>query len=744
MAEADAGLELPIGLTEQKFAQQLARIEAMAIKTSRRAEDAFKRSNAASARSFVALEQSAGRSLRGMQQMLKTGAGVLAGGLVAQQVRQYMRLADAATKMQNALRVSGLEGAELDAVYGKLFRSAQRNAAPISSLVDLYSKLALTQKELGVTGDELIQFTDGIAVALKVAGTDATAASGSLLQLSQALGGGIVRAEEFNSILEGTPTIAQTVARGLKEANGSVAELRKLVVEGEVSSSAFFRAFEVGSATLREQAASSETTVGQAFTRLGNSLVTVIGDFDDASGASGRFSEAIGNLAGGLDNFDAASFVAKVQSIIDKLWEAEAAGTAWLNSIGNAEFFQRLNEATGATENGMTINPDVTEAQSKIDLLERELSILQAQIANNTTLGFDNSDAIARVNEVRSAISALRAEAAGMSQYVYSLNKSMQDTGQYYDGSGYKAPASALPPPEPVSIQQFPAAPSAPKKGRSGATGKGGRKRGSGGSGRDGKTPADILSIGEDEARDVERAIRLIGLTTKESAKLEAQWAMLDAAKKEGVPVNDKLNAQIEAQAEKVANLADALEEAELRQDQFDQAVDDIADAFAGALIAGESLRDGLAQVFKQIASDILNSGIRSALMSAMGGGGGFGGILGALFGGGGDPLTAALRGAGLPARAMGGPVSAGGAYMVGERGPEPFVPAVNGRILSVAQAQSALRGGQSGSNRNLNMTIDLRGTTGDRELDRKLAAAGRQILAQVPATMDDYQRRVR
>uniref|UniRef100_UPI00130126E0 tape measure protein n=1 Tax=Paracoccus sp. TRP TaxID=412597 RepID=UPI00130126E0 len=317
MAEADAGLELPIGLTEQKFLQQLARIEARSIKAAQRAEAAFKSSNKASERSFKDLERSAGRSLRGMQQLFRVGSGLLAGGVAAQQVRQYMRIADAATQMRNSLRVAGLEGEELSRVYDQLFRSAQRNATPVNSLVDLYSKLALTQKELGVTSEELIHFTDGIAVALRVGGTDAQAASGALLQLSQALGGGVVRAEEFNSILEGTPTIAQAVARGLKEAGGSVAELRKLVNDGKVSSTAWFRAFEAGSEELRRQAETSQVTVGQSFTRLGNSLLTVVGEFDKATDASGKFAQGISDLANGIESFDASGFISEIQRIVD-------------------------------------------------------------------------------------------------------------------------------------------------------------------------------------------------------------------------------------------------------------------------------------------------------------------------------------------------------------------------------------------------------------------------------------------
>ncbi|MFB9223836.1 tape measure protein [Paracoccus cavernae] len=733
MAESDGGLELPIGLTEKKFAQQLARIEAMAIKTSRRAEEAFKKSNAASARSFAALEQSAGQSFRGLQQALKIGGGLLAGGFVANQVRQFLRLSDAATKMRNSLRVAGLNGEELSSVYGKLFQSAQRNSAPISSLVDLYSKLSLTQKELGVSSDELIRFTDGIAVALRVGGTDAQAASGSLLQLSQALGGGVVRAEEFNSILEGTPTIAQAVARGLKEAGGSVAELRRLVVDGKVSSSAWFRAFQVGSEELRRQAETSQTTVGQAFTKLGNSILDVVGEFDKASGASASFARAIGSLGDGLDSFDAEGFIARIRSIAQAFSEAEAAGTVWLNNIGNADIWSRLNEATGTTVNGQFVNPDFNDAQAKIGVMEGEIEKLQAQIEHQTTLGFDPSEAIARLAQLRSELAAFKAEASGIAQFVTDLKTrtpveapAAVTTGEFYDGTGYKPPTPA-PVSAPVSIADFPTAPTKPK----GGSGGGGRKKtGGGGSKRD-KSPADILGIGADEVRDIERSIQLIGLTTKEAATLEAQWEMLDAAKKAGVPVNDKLNAQIAAQAEQVGNLAAELEAAEVKQQQFDDAIDGIADSFAGALLAGESLRDGLAQVLKQIASDILGSGIRDALRSQFAGTGG-GGFLSSLLGGffgGGDALSGALRGAGLPARANGGSVRSGQAYLVNENtaNSEVFVPSMSGAILNVPQAQAALRGGQGGGNATFAPQIHIAGDASEKTIQIMEAMLARE-----------------
>jgi hypothetical protein len=71
-----------------------------------------------------------------------------------------------------------------------------------------------------------------------------------------------------------------------------------------------------------------------------------------------------------------------------------------------------------------------------------------------------------------------------------------------------------------------------------------------------------------------------------------------------------------------------------------------------------------------QIAAHAMQAGF-SGLLGGAGGGGGLGGLLGQAFG--------ALLG--LPGRATGGPVSPGRAFMVGERGPEIFVPTSAGRI---------------------------------------------------------------
>jgi hypothetical protein len=86
----------------------------------------------------------------------------------------------------------------------------------------------------------------------------------------------------------------------------------------------------------------------------------------------------------------------------------------------------------------------------------------------------------------------------------------------------------------------------------------------------------------------------------------------------------------------------------------------------AQAIVFGQNLGDALVNAFAAAAAEAISSGLFSILSGALGLGGG-GGLLGSLFGG---------------FRASGGPVSAGKAYVVGERGPEIIVPGSSGTVI--------------------------------------------------------------
>ncbi|MGF7163145.1 tape measure domain-containing protein [Rhodoligotrophos appendicifer] len=263
-----------------------------------RLEKGYAQARAKTNQTAASIEQRFKRMNRNVQSSLTGfGKGLLAGAAGAISGRELLSLADGYTRVQNALKGTGLQGQELTKVYDQLFASAQRNAAPIEALVTLYAKLSLVQSQLGISQDELLGFTDRISLALRAGGTSAEQASGALLQLSQALGAGIVRAEEFSSIIDGTPTIALAMARGLEEAGGSVAKLRQLVTAGLVPSKALFDAFIFGSQDLSKQVASAETTFANSMTRIQNALKDTVGKLSGATGISDSLALALANVA---------------------------------------------------------------------------------------------------------------------------------------------------------------------------------------------------------------------------------------------------------------------------------------------------------------------------------------------------------------------------------------------------------------------------------------------------------------
>ncbi len=108
-----------------------------------------------------------------------------------------------------------------------------------------------------------------------------------------------------------------------------------------------------------------------------------------------------------------------------------------------------------------------------------------------------------------------------------------------------------------------------------------------------------------------------------------------------------------------------------------DRAAGGIERALGRALVTGKFGFDDLRRVALSALADIAAGALKTDLAALFGGGSssGGGGLL--------TSLASAVQGlfGGSPGRATGGPVTGGRAYMVGERGPELFVPTAAGRI---------------------------------------------------------------
>ena len=141
-----------------------------------------------------------------------------------------------------------------------------------------------------------------------------------------------------------------------------------------------------------------------------------------------------------------------------------------------------------------------------------------------------------------------------------------------------------------------------------------------------------------------------------------------------------------------------------------------IEGALARAITGGKFGFDDLKRVALRALGEIAAASLRSVLApSGQGAGAGLGSIVSSL-------VTSLL---GAPGRSTGGPVGAGRAYLVGERGPELFVPGGDGRIVS-----------GRGSGRDVNVAIAIQTPApGDPQVLQK---SSRQIARAVRAALLD------
>ena len=157
----------------------------------------------------------------------KLGAiGGIAGGL------SFAGLAKASD--ENSLRNSrlGMVTNDVAGLKQKTFAASQQSGADYGQQLDSIAKLKMLTK--GLFNDaEAVKFTSTLDKAFKVSGTSAGEASAAMYQLNQAMTSGKLQGDEFRSVMENAPILAQKIAESM---GVSMAQLKKLGSEGKITS----------------------------------------------------------------------------------------------------------------------------------------------------------------------------------------------------------------------------------------------------------------------------------------------------------------------------------------------------------------------------------------------------------------------------------------------------------------------------------------------------------------------------
>ena len=216
----------------------------------------------------------------------------------AGKVQEIVQIADAWNMMSARLKLATAGSREYTVAQKELFAIAQRIGVPIQETATLYGKLQQAVRMLGGEQKDALSLTESISQALRISGASATEAQSSLLQFGQALASGVLRGEEFNSVVENSPRLAKALADGL---NVPIGRLRKLAEEGRLTADVVVNALMSQKDKLAAEYAQLPMTVSQAFTRLSNAFGQWISRLDESTGFTKKLAEALTWLSENLD-----------------------------------------------------------------------------------------------------------------------------------------------------------------------------------------------------------------------------------------------------------------------------------------------------------------------------------------------------------------------------------------------------------------------------------------------------------
>lgn len=230
------------------------------------------------------------------------------GGILASaiSIREIARASEQYVNMTNRLRLVTEGSEQLAYAQEAVMRAAQQTYQPLETTAEVYQRIAQNANALGLSFAEVEAITKTVSRTIALSGADTQAASGAMRQFGQALASGSLRGDELNSILEGTPALAQAIARGLGVTTG---QLRQMGADGELTADKIIRGLQSQEAEVAALSTTLEVTAAQAATTFFNSLVGVIGKLDEAGGASKGFASAVLELSGAMDRFSSGEFM---------------------------------------------------------------------------------------------------------------------------------------------------------------------------------------------------------------------------------------------------------------------------------------------------------------------------------------------------------------------------------------------------------------------------------------------------
>lgn len=231
-----------------------------------------------------------GNSAKTTTTYLNSMRAILAAAMTFSGIGRITETIDNFTQLQNRLKLVTTETEGVSNAWNRLMDIANGSYSTIDNTVNLYYRVAQAFKSWGESAEDAYEFTDKFQKAAILSGSTMQTTAQAVYQFSQALNKGKLDGDEFRSVLEGLPYVANIIQKSLGKTRAELYEMSK---DGKISVDRIKRAFEEAAKTIESDWAKITPTIGMAMNVFRNNWVDFIGDIQNSTGVFSLIASVI-------------------------------------------------------------------------------------------------------------------------------------------------------------------------------------------------------------------------------------------------------------------------------------------------------------------------------------------------------------------------------------------------------------------------------------------------------------------
>ncbi len=244
--------------------------------------------------------QNLSRIMGGIKTLIASYAGFNALQGIAKTSDELTQTTARLGMMNEGFRETGGALESTDDLVNLVYASAQDARGSFGDMAAVVAKFGNNAKDAFSSSTEVVDFANLVQKQMTIAGASTTEASNAMLQLSQALGSGVLRGDELNSIFEQAPNLIQTIADYMDVPIGSI---RQMASDGKLSADTVKAAIFSASEEINAKFDQMPMTWGQVTQRMKNSALQnfkpVLNKVNELAGNE-RFTRAANSVLGSL------------------------------------------------------------------------------------------------------------------------------------------------------------------------------------------------------------------------------------------------------------------------------------------------------------------------------------------------------------------------------------------------------------------------------------------------------------